>query len=184
MQDVTGKKLRDIIWRSRGENRRENVKKKKARALNRGNDRPWKLLNLKYLKRWNIRPERRSKIELSNPSGVMANGWKRDRKKRGSEGDGGEKKEKGGKDGWKSKSYEATADIWMDKFPTKEPPPLEKRGGVRRCKKVFETRRESRWDWGWETRTWTWNEEERWKRWNPVCALPSLLTNTARPYAA
>lgn len=63
-------------------------------ALNRGNDRPWKLLNLKYLKRWNIRPERRSKIELLNPPGVMANGWKRDRKKRGNEGDGGKKKKK------------------------------------------------------------------------------------------
>lgn len=46
-----GKKLRGVIQRSRGENRGEDVKKKRARALNRGNDRPWKLLNLKYLKR-------------------------------------------------------------------------------------------------------------------------------------
>lgn len=64
------------------------------------------------------------------------------------------KKEKGGKGGWKFKSYEDTADIWVDKFPTKEPPPLGTRQGVKRCKKVFETRRKSRRSWRWEARGW------------------------------
>lgn len=92
-------KMRSVIWRSRSESRRRKGCKKEesTRASNRGDDRPWKLSKLKCLKRWNIRPGNdgeRSEIELSNPSGVTANGWKREIEKKGRQrgnGGGGER---------------------------------------------------------------------------------------------
>jgi len=42
--------------------RKMEKKEESTRALNRGYDRSWKLLNPKCLKRWNIRPERQRTV--------------------------------------------------------------------------------------------------------------------------